>query len=256
MEPGEHERMAAAEERHWWYRGLRDVLARCLSHPDLAVLPGSRVLDAGCGTGANLRMLEELLRPSYLGGFDTSPQALRIARSRGGGADLYEGDICDPEIHVDELDLVLSLDVIYIPGAERARGGLRRIVDRLRRGGLVVFNLPAYDWLYSEHDLAIHTRERYTTRRVAGLLDDFDLAVERLTYRVFFPFPLIVLARLPGMLRVRRGRAAPRSDLARRRGGGVLDALLFRALRLENGWIARGGRLPWGSSVFAVGRKV
>jgi SAM-dependent methyltransferase len=212
------------------------------------------VLDAGCGTGANLRLLGELLSPSYLGGFDTSAAALRLATGKAKDADLYPGDICDPEIRVDSLDLVISMDVLYIPGVERSISGMRRLVDRLRPGGLFVLNLPAYDWLYGEHDIVISTSERYTTGRVGTLLERLGLEIHRLSYRVFFLFPAVVLARLPGILRVRGGRAVAHSDLNRASGGATAGAL-FGTLKIENGWIAQGHALPWGSSVFAVGRK-
>lgn len=254
MLASEYERMARAEKRHWWYRGLRDVLSRSLTRKDLALAPQPRVLDAGCGTGANLELLGRLLGPSYLGGFDASQDAVRRARARAVEADVYKADICAPELHVETLDLVVSLDVIYIPGVERARGGLERLVGALRPGGLFVLNLPAYEWLRAEHDLAVHTAQRFTAADVRRLFDDLGLAVRRLSYRVFFAFPLVVAARLPGMLRVRRGRAAARSDLEREPGAAV-NALLFAGLRAENTWIARGGRLPWGSSVFAIGSK-
>ena len=115
--------MARVEERHWWYRGLRDAVARTLARPELPLPENPRILDAGCGTGANLKMLAERLQPAYLGGFDSSEEALRLAASKAGNADLYRSDICDPELRSDALDLILSLDVIYIPGVERALPG-------------------------------------------------------------------------------------------------------------------------------------
>lgn len=246
--------MARVEERHWWYRGLRDAVARSLGNADLALPESPRVLDAGCGTGANLRMLSELLRPSYLAGFDASEEALRWARKKASDADLYLGDVCEPEVRRDSLDLIVSLDVIYIPGAERSLAGLKKLAATLRPGGLFVLNLPAYEWLRSEHDLVIHTSQRFTTREVGALLEQTGLTVRRLSYRVFLLFPVVVAARLPGMLRMRRGRPLERSDLERE-SGGAGDSLLYGTLALENSWIARGGRLPWGSSVFAIGRK-
>ena len=80
MNPGEYAVMAQVEARHWWYRGLRDVLERTLGRPHLALPEHPAVLDAGCGTGENLRLLRDLLDPSYLGGFDLSEEALAIAR--------------------------------------------------------------------------------------------------------------------------------------------------------------------------------
>ncbi|MBM3321322.1 MAG: class I SAM-dependent methyltransferase [Candidatus Eisenbacteria bacterium] len=257
MRPGEHEVMARVEADHWWYLGLRDAVARSLGTTRLAVPPHPKVLDAGCGTGENLKFLNGLLRPSYLGGFDSDEEALVMARKKIEGVDVYQSDICDPVIHVDDLDLLVSLDVIYIPGAERSLNGLRRLVASLRRGGLFVLNLPAHPWLYSEHDVAVHTSQRFTSREVASLLDALGLSAELLTHRLFFLFPAVVLSRLPGIWRARRGGDlwAARSDL-HTMPGRRLNRLLFGILRAENELIARGARFPWGSSLFAIGRKV
>jgi SAM-dependent methyltransferase len=254
MNPGEYDAMARVEEAHWWYRGLRDCYRKILERPEFRASPGCRILDVGCGTGENLRCLAELLHPSHAEGFDPSDDALQWARRKAPDALIYRGDLCAPELQSDGFDLVVSLDVIYIPGVERALQGLRTIVGAMRSGGLFIVNLPAYDWLYSEHDVAIHTSERYTASRVQTLFDRLGLRVERLSYRLCFLFPAIVLSRLPGKLRAKPGDERARSDLHELPGAWT-NHLFLPTLRAENRWIASGGRLPWGSSVFAVGRK-
>lgn len=254
MNPGEHAVMARVEERHWWYRGLRDCLARVLARPDFGLGEHPRVLDAGCGTGENLRFLRDLLGPGYLGGFDASEEALALARGKAPDADLYPSDLCDPVLHVETLDLIVSLDVIYIPGAERAKPGLRRLVERLRPGGLFVLHLPAYRWLFSRHDVAVHSSERYTAPEVRRLLQELGLGVEMLSYRLCSLFPLVVATRLPSLGRARPGDPSARSDL-HRAPSEAANRALFAVLAYENRLVAAGVRLPFGSSVFAVGRK-
>jgi SAM-dependent methyltransferase len=253
MEPGVLAAIAQVEPYHWWYRGLRRALARCLERADPPLPQHPRVLDAGCGTGENLRLLADLLQPAYLGGFDLSDEALTLAARRAPGADLYRGDLRAPVLRVDRLDLIVSCDVLYIPGVEKSIGGLRRLVDHLAPGGRLVLNLPAYRWLYSEHDVATHTAERYTAGSVRALLERLDLEVEILSYRIFFLFPAVALARLARKPKWRQS-ARPRTDLERARPGTFND-LLSGVLDVEARLISRGLRLPWGSSVFAVGRK-
>jgi SAM-dependent methyltransferase len=254
VNPGEYEIMARVEESHWWYRGLRDCVVRCLGSPRLALPRAPRILDAGCGTGGNLAAWEAAFRPSYLAGFDLSAAALEWARRRAGSADLSQADICDPQLRETGFDLVTSMDVVYIPGAENALPGLRQIVGALRPGGLFVMNLPAYEWLYSGHDAALATRERYTTRRVRSLMERIGLRVELLSYRLCALLPAVVLARLPTLLGARPEASAARSDLHAVPGPWV-SRMGLAILRAENVLIARGAVLPWGSSVFAVGRR-
>lgn len=125
MQPGEHAVMSRVEDRHWWYRGLRDAVRRCLGRPDLAPPPGGALLDAGCGTGANLRMLGRF-RPEHLEGFDLSEEAVAAARAKAPGAAVRVGDLCSPEPLRDAYDAIVSLDVVYIPGVARAFEGCAR----------------------------------------------------------------------------------------------------------------------------------
>jgi len=256
VNPGEHAVMSRVEDHHWWYLGLRDVIVRTLERPDVRLPDRPRVLDAGCGTGANLKMLAERFRPSYLAGFDLSEEAVALAREKAPEATVHVGDVTRPDLDPDDrgLDLVLSLDVIYIPGMERSMPGFRRLVSALRPGGLLVLNLPAYRWLYSAHDVAIHTKERYTRGEVRGFLEQLGLTPVRLSYRMCLLLPLVVAGRLPSILGRRPLPDRARSDLHRATGP-RLHRILFAILRAENRWIARGTRLPWGSSVFAVARR-
>lgn len=243
------------EAEHWWYRGLRDAAARCLRRPELAPPPRPRVLDAGCGSGGTLAMLSHLLAPSWLGGFDASPEAVRLARRKVPEAEVYQSDIRDPSLPPDPLDLVVSFDVLYIPGLAAARPGLERLVGALAPGGLLMLNLPAYRWLYGEHDVAVHASERYTAPQIGRFLAGLGLTVARLSYRLCLLFPAVVATRLPGKLRRRRAAGASARSALHRPSGSRFNRALLATLETENALIARGARLPWGSSVFAVGRK-
>lgn len=245
--------MAAVEREHWWYCGLRDLIARSLRRWMPAGAHPLAALDAGCGTGENLRLLQDVLDPHYLAGFDNSPLALEYAVRKAPQADIYLSDICRPELHVDSLDVITSCDVIYIPGAEAAFAGLSQLVGALRPGGLFILNVPAFNWLKSRHDAAVHTRQRFRAVEIRRLFDRLGLRTELTTYRLWSLFPAIVLARLPSIIRPPTDRATARSDVTLPPRS--VNSFLRRVLCAENAAVSAGLRLPWGSSVFAVGRK-
>jgi SAM-dependent methyltransferase len=254
MNDGEIELMAAVEDSHWWYSGLRDIIRRTLEMPRFALPKGARVLDAGCGTGANLLFLRRFLSPEYLGGFDLSPLSVRFCREKIPDADIYVSDLRAPEIHTDQLDLVFSCDAVSIAGIAESFEGLVGLVERVRQGGLVIFNMPAFRWLFSKHDVAIETRDRTTVREMRELFAKLGLSVELITYRVFCLFPAILLARLPSMLRRGSLPREARSDVSL--PPSLINATLHKLLCAENKVICSGVKLPWGSSVYVVGRKV
>ena len=73
---------ASAEARHFWFRGFRAFVNPLLRHAAAQTSdPGvARLLDCGCGTGANLALLNQVGR-AY--GFDVSETGLRLGRMSG-----------------------------------------------------------------------------------------------------------------------------------------------------------------------------
>ena len=99
---------------------------------------GSRVLDAGCGTG---RVAIELAARGFsVVGIDADPSMLRTARDKAPQLRWIEADLVDTDAHLDE-----TFDVVALPGnvmifLERGTEGavLAQMAARVAAGGLVV----------------------------------------------------------------------------------------------------------------------
>lgn len=139
----------SSEQDHWWYRARRDVIEQCVLAPELCLPKHPRVLEAGCGSGAHLRALSDLLAPSYLGGFDNAEQKIAVAKRACPEADIYTGDLRNPRCHRRGYDLILSCDALPTVGIVDAMEGLQRLVSRLAPDGLFLLHLPAYRWITS-----------------------------------------------------------------------------------------------------------
>ena len=237
MTRNEIESMIAADERHWWYRGRRRVLRAELDR--LVLRPGARILDAGCGSG---RTLDELARYGRVTGIDESQQAVAAARSRG--HDVCRGRIESLPFADGEFDLTTCLDVVeHTPDDRRTLAELRRVT---RRGGTLVVTVPAYQSLFSAHDIANghHRRYRSSTLRAAAL----DAGWEPLgdTH-----FNTLLLGPAVAVRLLRRGEhAAERSEL--QLTPRWLHGPLEWPLRVEALLRRRGVRLPAGLSLLAV----
>ncbi|MBU1699888.1 MAG: class I SAM-dependent methyltransferase [Candidatus Eisenbacteria bacterium] len=243
MERLEYHRMFEAEESFWWYRSLRRTMLTLLD-PYLPEEGGWRILDAGCGTGGFLIKLSHWGR---IIGMDVAPLALELAKRRGSW-DLIQGGVQSVPVASESMDLVVSMDVLYHKEVPDDREALAELVRCLRPGGWLCLNLPAFNWLKSSHDIAIHTARRYTRKDLSDLLSSQPLHVHRLTHWNMFLFPLAVMVRL-----LRTTRHEDSSDV--RPLPQLLNNTLESILKIESKILARAD-LPIGLSVAAVAQKL
>lgn len=243
MQPDEYRKMAEVEDAMWYYRALHRHVLRSLT----GQLPSgpAAVLDAGCGTGGLLRRLQAA-RPDWrLTGLDFSPLACALARERT-HATLLEGSIDKLPFADGVFDAVISCDVVcQVTAPELA---VREFARTLKPGAVVVMTMPAYQWMYSYHDRAVGNLRRYSRLEVAALLRSAGLTVLQDTYWNMLPFPLAVARRklLPP--------AAPTSDV--HLFPRPIEAGFNALMGLEHGWLSWVGRLPFGSSVLTVAKKI
>ncbi|CAN5589845.1 class I SAM-dependent methyltransferase [soil metagenome] len=239
MDAIEFQTMIDADDRHWWYRGRRRIVVGAIER--LALRPGARILDAGCGSG---RMLDELARWGHVSGLDAEPRGVAAARSRGHG-DVRLGSVEELPWSDGLFDLVTCLDVIeHTSDDQRTLAELRRVT---RPGGHLLVTVPAYPWLWSAHDVANHHHRRYTRdslRAASGAAGWHALLETSFNAILLVPVTLVRWAE-----RLRRGERT-RSDL--QLTPAPLGALLEFALRIEAALLRRGVRLPAGVSILAV----
>jgi SAM-dependent methyltransferase len=239
VQRAEYEKLAAVEDRMWWFGGLH---ANMLAMFDGADAPPGPVVDAGCGTGGLLRRLGSA-HPGRALGLELDPEACIVARAKS-GAPVAAGSIAAMPFPDNSLAAIFSADVLCHAGVDE-RASLAEFRRCLAGGGALILNLPAYPWLLSEHDRAVDNVRRYTVRGILRLLREAGFGIARASYWNTLLFPLMVARR----------------KLLRRRGSDVslapapLEALFAAAMRLETLVIKAGLRLPFGGSVLAVAVK-
>ena len=244
MERGEYERMHAVEDRMWWYRGLRLLAAGEFARALARSPTGGPVLDAGCGTGGMLARLGPVVagRPTFGLEFDTVAASLAHAKS---GRPVAAGSVNEMPLGDGALAGYLSLDVLCHGGVEPERA-VREARRCLKPGAVALFNLPAYGWLLSAHDMRVHNVRRFTRGQARALLAGHGFRVVKSSYWNTLLFPLMLLHRL-----TERDDAA--SDV--REFPRWLDALFSAALAIERAAISAGLSLPFGGSLMIVARR-
>jgi len=245
MERGEYQTLYNSESSHWWYLGLRDLVFSFINKY-AEKKKETRILDAGCGTGGILKDLGD--RKAW--GLDISWEAIGFCRLRKLN-NLVNASISNIPFKNSSFDLIISLDVLYHLGVKDDRKALKELTRVLSKGGTLLLNLPAYDFLRGRHDKAVHTRHRYTIRELKEKVRASGLVIEKITYRNTVLFPLAFLRR------VYEGRSAKStnkvgSDLASLPN--FINKLFTKILFFEN-QLLRTINFPFGLSIFCVARK-
>jgi len=178
----------ALEGRHWWFLGRRRLFMN-LIRQSFGKPEDARILDVGCGTGMNMDGLAEF---GTVYGMDGSHLALEFCRKRG-FMRLAQGHMYELPFGEKSFDLVTAFDVVEHEEDDRAT--LRGFRDLLRDGGKIAISVPAYMFMWGEHDDAAHHRRRYTVTELRSKIEESGFQVLRITYFNFLLFPIAVVFR-------------------------------------------------------------
>jgi len=238
---------ALAEARHFWFRGLRafvtPLIRRAIdgrSHP--------RILDCGCGTGANLARLARFGRAF---GFDLSPVGLSIARSAG-TTRVARASVTAVPFPSGAFDLVTSFDVLYSLEDDDERAAMAEMHRVLKPGGYAIVNVAAMDALRGDHSVLSHEVRRYSRRLLDERLTRAGFTIVRLTYTNFSLLPPLLIVRALQRRRGLRPEAAAHQEITV--PAAPINAALTGLVLAESVWI-RWFNAPAGSSLLCLARK-
>lgn len=246
--------MDRVEDSHWWFVGrrailesfLRTIVANRLSTPDTldadkSVRAPLRILDVGCGTGANLEMLSQF---GSAEGVDVSDEALEFCRRKGL---VVQKGLAEKLPYADEtFDITTALDVVEHLDDDIA--GLKEMHRVTKTDGYSLIFVPAFMWLWGVQDDISHHRIRYTRKQIVERLEKAGYKVERATYANFTFFAPILggrtLMKLTGI----------KPDSENNINVSALNGLFGKIFSAER-HILKNLDFPFGVSIVIVARK-
>lgn len=244
----EHDAMFESETVLWWYVALREYVLDWLRLSDTMPRAVLTMLDAGCGTGG---MLERLMLYGTAIGIDLAPHAVRIARERRNCL-VAQGSLVALPFPDETFDAAVSLDVLSDAGVAIEAAALDELCRVLRPGGRLLLNVPAFSSLAGEHDVAVRTARRYTTKEARVLVEAHGFHVERCSYWNMALVPAVWLVRRFSR-RKPLDAATAHSDITP--PAAPVNRTLLGIARLERRLLHRVPRLPFGSSLLILARK-
>ncbi|MBV9216802.1 MAG: class I SAM-dependent methyltransferase [Acidobacteria bacterium] len=236
--------MDEVEGSHWWFVGRRRILESFLG-PIVSKLKLQsskiRILDVGCGTGANIEMLSQYGEAE---GVDVSDDALEFCRRKG--LAVQKGLAETLPYAEGSFDLTTALDVVEHLDDDVA--GLTEMYRVTKSGGYSLIFVPAFMWLWGVQDDISHHRIRYTKRQIVDRLKQAGYEIERATYANWTFFAPILGGRT--LMKVTGIKPESENNVNISALNGVFGSL-FGAERF---WL-RNFNFPFGVSIVVVARK-
>lgn len=246
MNVREYRIMYNLENIFWWHVGMRKICFALLEKFYNKNLDKLKILDAGCGTGIMLGHFADYGLPV---GIDISKDALYFTHLRG-----YRRILCasvtDLPFANNSFDFISVLDVIYHLQVKDDSRALKEFHRVLKKESRIILRVPAYNFLKSKHDEAIHTRHRYTRDELKIKMEEAGFKVEKITYINTVLFPLMAMIRI--MRRIVKSRNPPNSDvkpLSR-----LFNRLFIIILTIE-AKLLKNIDFPFGLSIICIARK-
>lgn len=189
MKPETYQLMRQIEDGHWWFVARRKILASLLGRQDISAQ--ADILEVGCGTGGNIDMLNRFGTVTCV---ELDENAANLARERK-LATVLNGALPDelPEFS-RKFDVIALFDVLEHVKEDGV--SLQVVSALLKPGGCIVVTVPAFNFLWSQHDNENYHQRRYRKHNLVNLANQCDLSLDYVSYFNFWLFPLVASIRL------------------------------------------------------------
>jgi SAM-dependent methyltransferase len=240
----EYAEMYKLESFYWWFVARRRLLESFVKEI-AGEFNRPAILDVGCGTGINFSVLTK-----YGDAFssDASGEALSFSKSRGIDG-LVRSHIESLPFRDSTFDVITALDVLE--HIDNDLGAMDELLRVTKDRGVLVITVPAYGFLWSEHDEALHHRRRYAASELRNKLANAGFDVERITYYITFLFFPILFMRLVQSVS-KKSIHAKTSHIVLPKW---LNSLLIGILAFER-FLLRWINFPFGVSIVCLARKI
>ena len=242
MEKKLFDEMYELETQHWWFVARRKIIEKIIK--SLNLKPDALILDTGCGNGDNLELLGKY---GEVVAIEKNEDAMSRAKSRQVGA-VFKGDLpgnIPLEVH-QNYDLIVMLDVLeHIEEDTKSLSELKKWLDE---DGKLLITVPAYQFLWSQHDELHQHKRRYTINTLKIGLQKSGWKIKYISYFNFFLFPLALIIRSVQKL------FPPSADAALKPPNKVLNYMFERIFSFEASVLGNFS-FPFGLSIIVLATK-
>lgn len=200
MDIKEEQILGSLIETHWYYQSKARAVVRMLSGSSF-----DSILDVGAGSGFFSRYLLKNTAAKRATCVDIEYKEERNAVEAGKPLEFRKAT------RGCSADLILLMDVLE--HVDNDAELLKTYVDEAPTGAWFLISVPAFQSLWSDHDVFLGHKRRYRLDPLEALVRDSGLTVQRGFYYFGAVFPMAALLRWMQRLTALIKSSAPRSQL-------------------------------------------
>ena len=241
------------ERKHWWFTARLNILESVLKDKILNNHIGInlKILNVGVATGATSQMLSKYGSVTSLE-YDKDCCEFLLNKT---GIKAINASVNDMPFNNEEFDIVCSFDVIeHVEHDEQAVNEIKRV---LKKDGTTYTTVPAYNFLWGDHDVVNHHYRRYTKSRYRNLFIKNNISTVYSTYFNFWLFIPIALVRISmkSINKIKPSKNTKVTDNEGLNSNKTIGSILGTIFKSEKHLLKLGIRLPFGVSILHIGRK-
>jgi len=236
------------EREGWWFKARLSILEsyckKIINHPEM------RILNVGAATGATSEMLSKFGEVTSL---EYDEFCCKFLKEKT-GIEAINASLTDLPFEDDSYDIICAFDVIeHIEDDIKAIEEIHRV---LKPNGKYLLTVPAFQSLWSNHDVINHHYRRYRKNQFNKLIVNNKLKINYSTYFNFWLFiPISIVRFILNNIPRKKNSDSTGSDNEIMQSSKIVNGILYRIFYSEKFLLKLNIKFPFGVSILTIGSK-
>jgi SAM-dependent methyltransferase len=236
------------EREGWWFKARLSILENYCQA--IITNPNMKILNVGAATGATSEMLSKYGKVTSL---EYDEFCCKFLKEKT-GIEAINASLTELPFENNSYDMICAFDVIeHIENDNKAVEEIYRV---LKPKGKYFITVPAFQSLWSNHDIVNHHFRRYKKKQLNKLIESRNLKIDHSTYFNFWLFIPISMTRfILNNIPRKKDSNSSGSDNEILQSSNIINRILYRIFHSEKFLLRINIKFPFGISILTIGYK-